>query len=41
MPGESKWTWERLNSVLEGKGMTPGEVARTLDLTNDDETKGN
>lgn len=26
--GSSDWTWERLNAILQGKGMTPEEVAR-------------
>jgi hypothetical protein len=26
--GSPDWTWERLNAILQGKGMTPEEVAR-------------
>jgi len=28
--GSSDWTWERLNAVLESKGITPEEAARKM-----------
>ena len=30
--GDSKWTWERLNAVLESKGITPEETARNMGI---------
>lgn len=30
--GVSAWTWERLNAVLQGKGITPEEAARKCGL---------
>ncbi len=30
--GSSDWTWERVNSVLESKGITPEETARKMGI---------
>jgi len=30
--GSSDWTWERLNAVLQGKGITPEETARKMGI---------
>ncbi|MHB8370915.1 MAG: helix-turn-helix domain-containing protein [Leptospirales bacterium] len=30
--GSSNWTWERLNAVLQGKGITPEETARKMGI---------